>query len=229
MSNKQCLFGNDGHQTWPLSFSHHHLSFPPPPTMLITAANNAHHHQHPLWLPMNANNHQQLQRHHNQPKNEDSRPQTTTNTHPTNDGLDPWTDMGGDKRRWVNLPLLTLHFIHMEYRCHVMLVMWQPNDEQWCWQHCCSLLFLISDTTVSITCPMFVPIHLAETQDDDNPAQQHNADMRWQRGHKTRMWPRQEAMRTCDEDTWGHMATRRRQHFPFHITPTSLPLTSPSL
>jgi len=51
MSNKQCLFGNDGHQTQPLSFSHHHLFFPPPPTMLVTSttlhdcsrcANNAH-------------------------------------------------------------------------------------------------------------------------------------------------------------------------------------------
>ena len=44
--------------------------------------------------------------------------QTTTNTHPTNDSLDPQTDMGSDKPRWVNPPLLTLHFVHMEYRCH---------------------------------------------------------------------------------------------------------------
>jgi len=48
MSNKQCLFGNDGHQIQPLSFSHHHLFFPPPPTMLVTAANHAHHFHHPL-------------------------------------------------------------------------------------------------------------------------------------------------------------------------------------
>jgi len=39
MDNKQCLFGNHGHQTWPLFSSHHrHLFLPPPPTMLVTAA-----------------------------------------------------------------------------------------------------------------------------------------------------------------------------------------------
>jgi len=104
----------------PTIVSHHHyLSFPPPPTMLVTAANNACHHHCPSWLLTNANNHQQLQHHHNQPKNKDGCQQTTTNAHPMNDGLDPRTDMGGDKPRWVNLPLLALHFIHMEYRCHV--------------------------------------------------------------------------------------------------------------
>jgi len=121
------------------------------------------------------------------------------------------------------------------------LVTWQPNDE---WRHCqcChSLLLLISDATVSIPCPTFVPIHLTETQDTDNLAQWRNMDMGWRRGHKMRMWPRQEAMRTCnkdrttmthgDDDTrwWWYMVTRQQQHFPFHITPTPLPLTSPSL
>ena len=119
MSNKQCLFGNDGHQTRPLSFSHHHLSFPPPPTMLVTAANNTCHHHHPSWLPTNTNDHQWLQHHHHRPKSEDSCPQMTTNAHPMNDGLDPQMDLGSDKPRWVNLPLLALHFVHTEYRCHI--------------------------------------------------------------------------------------------------------------
>jgi len=35
----------------------------------------------------------------------------------------------------------------------LQLVMWQPNDEQRCWQHCHSLLLLILDTMVSIPCP----------------------------------------------------------------------------
>jgi len=51
------------------------------------------------------------------------------------------------------------------------LVTWQPNDERRHCQHHCLLLLLISDTMVSIPHPTFVPIHLAETQDDDNLAQ----------------------------------------------------------
>ena len=203
MSNKQCLFGNDGHQTWPLSFSHHHLSFPPPPTMLITADNNACHHHHPSWLPMNANDHQWPQCHHDWPKNEDGHPQMTTNTHPTNDGLDPQTDTGSDKPRWVNLPLLALHFVHMEYRCHIMVS--DVAAKQWTMMT--SFVIVLNLGYHSEYCPN-------SPRWDTGWWQWCDVDTRWPWGHKTRMWLRQEAMRTCDEDTRGQddEDTWRQQH-----------------
>ena len=252
MDNKQCLFGNHAHQTWPLFSSHHHLSFPPPPTMLVTAANNTQHHYCPSWLPMNANDHQQPQRHHDQPKNEDSRPQTTTNTHPTNDGLDPWMDTGGDKPRWVNLPLLALHFVHTEYRCHVTVS--DVAAKWWTTMLAISSFIVVvnlghhSEYPPSRICPnsprwdtgWWQPSTMTwhgrgtmmRTQDEDVAKTGGDKDMQQGQDNKD-MWWQQHTATTIhgNNDTWQQQCTvtRQQQHFPFHITPTPLPLRSPSL
>jgi len=209
MSNKQCLFGNDSHQTRPLSFSHHHLSFPPPPTMLITAANNAHHHHHPSWLPTNANDHEWPQRHHDWPKNEDGHPQMTTNAHPTNDGLDPQMDTGGDKPRWVNPPLLAPHFVHTEYRCHIAVS--DVAAKQW--------------TKMLATLSFVIVLNLRH-HGEYPPSHVHPNSPRWDTGRRqpgTMIWRRHETTtRTQDEDVAktggnkdtqrGHMRTGRQRH-----------------
>jgi len=233
---------------------HHHLSFPPPPTMLVTAANNARHHHCPLWLPTNANDHQLPQCHHDRPKNKDGRQQMTTNTHPMNNGLDPQTDVGGDKPRWVNPPLLTLHFVHTEYRCHVAV---SDMAAKW-W------------TTMFPTLSFIVVLNLGH-HGEYPPSHIHPNSPRWDTGwrqpgtmmqhrHRTTTRTQDEdvAKTGGDKDTWGqddedtwqrqhtatmihgdndawwrqYTATRWQQNFPFHITPTPtfnipIPLTSP--
>jgi len=209
MSNKQCLFGNDGHQTQPLSFSHHHLSFPPPPTMLVTAANNTHHHHCPSWLPMNANNHQQLQRHHDQPKNKDSCPQMTTNTHPTNDGLDPWTDTGCDKPRWVNLPLLALHFVHTEYRCHIVV---SDVAAKW-WTMTLAMLSFVIVLNLGHDSE-YPPSHVHPNSPHWDTGWQQPSTTMWC-GHKTMTRTQDEdvAKTGGNEDMWrGHMRTGQQWH-----------------
>jgi len=225
--------------------------FFPPPSLLPTTTNHARHHcqqclSPPLpfmtaherqWPPMTAAP--------PRPPKKQRRLPTNYNQHPPHKRRPGLTN---GHRRWQaqvsQLPLLTLHFIHTEYRCHVVV---SEVAAKWRTTTLATSLLLILDTTVSIPCPTFIPIHLAETQDDNN--QHNNATWTWDDDEDTRRgcgqdrrWRGQD-----DKDTWrwGHTATtihgnndawwwqytatRWRQHFPFHITPTPLPLTSPSL
>jgi len=153
---------------------HHHLSFPPPPTMLVTTTTL---HDCP-WTPMTTNDRSatmtgQKTKMATSKRQPMPTPRMTAWTH-----KQTWAVTSPGESTRPSSPFIS--FIQ-NTGATLQLVTWQPNDE---WQHCQlrrSLLLLISDTTVSIPHPTFIPIHLTETQDDNNLAQWRDVDMgRWQ-------------------------------------------------
>jgi len=200
---------------------------------------------------MTAHECQWPQCHHDRPKNKDGRPQMTTNAHPTNDSLDPQTDMGSDKPRWVNPPLLTLHFVHMEYRCHIVV-----SDVAAKWQTMTLAMLSIvivldlrhhGEYPPSHICPnspcwdtgQWQPSTMMQhrhktttrTQDEDVAKTGGNEDMRW--GH-TRIGQWQHVVMTThsNNNTWWQWYTATTLSLSHHPYPPTfnipIPLTSPS-